>query len=173
MSERKLFELSELTRSIVAFLKTQDKGVRVDYRELSRIVGSKVESTNHNLLYARMILRRDHAQIWLPIRPRIGVRRLNDLEITEHIPQFFHNGARNKLNLGDKFRETVDLHQLDSDMQVRFSVDAIQAELALDALSKAQRRKIERVARGTSNDLPSFNAIEWAISLMPKNRMER
>jgi hypothetical protein len=169
----KPFELSDLTRRIVACLKSHDKGARIDYQELSKLVGSKVDSTNHNLLYARLMLRRDHAQIWLPIKPHIGIRRLNDLEITEHIPQFFHNGARNKLNLGDKYRETVDIHQLDTDMQVRFSVDAIQAELALDALSKAQRRKIERVARGTSNDLPSFSAVEWAISLMPKNRMER
>jgi hypothetical protein len=169
----KPFELSELTRSIVAFLKSHDKGSRIDYAELSRMVGRKIDSHNHNLLYARLVLRRDHAQIWLPIRPRVGVRRLNDLEIAEHIPQFCHNGARNKLTLGDKQAEVIDLNQLDTVAQVRFSVDSIQRELALDTLSKATKRRIERVARGTSNDLPQFSAVEWAISLMPRTKLEK
>jgi len=37
--------------------------------------------------------------------------------------------------------------------------------LASQSLSRATRNKLAKVARGTSNDLPSFNALEWMIPL--------
>ena len=74
----------------------------------------------------------------------------------------------NKLSEGAKQADVVDLDQLTLTEQARFATDAIIRELARDALSKATERRIEKVARGTSNDLPSFNAIEWMITLSPR-----
>jgi hypothetical protein len=93
---------------------------------------------------------------------------LNDAEIAERLPNWWLNGARNKLKRGGKQADVVEMRELDIDEQARFAVDCIQKELSLEALSKATRKKMEKVARGTSNDLPSFTAVEWAISLTAK-----
>jgi hypothetical protein len=74
------------------------------------------------------------------------------------------------LKRGGHQSEIVELDALDINEQARFSVDCIQRELAFESLSKATRRKMERTARGTSNDLPAFTAIEWAISLSPRRK---
>jgi hypothetical protein len=164
----KPFDLSQETAAIVAYLRNMDKGAEITYRELGKIIGGTFNAANHKLRYARFILQRDHNAVWIAVRPDIGVRRLNDVEIAERLPSWWLNGARNKLFNGGKQAEIVELQKLDIDQQTRFSVDCIQRELAFDSLSKATRRKMERVARGSSNDLPSFTAIEWAISLSPK-----
>jgi len=165
---RHQFELSNETKALVDYLRLQDKGAIITYTDLARMTGVKVHSSHSKLVYARKLLERDHNAVWVPVRPRIGLKRLNDLEIAERLPQWWLNGARNKLNRGGSQAEIVEMRELDIDQQTRFSVDSIQRELALDALSKATRKKMEKVARGTSNDLPAFTAVEWAISLTAK-----
>jgi hypothetical protein len=162
------FKLSDETAAIVRCLQTLEKGTTIPYRELGKIVGFQITPNLGKLIYARRILVRDHNAVWICIKPGLGLRRLNDLEIAERLPKWWLNGARSKLNKGGDEADVVDLRQLDVDEAARFAVDSIQRELAFDALSKATRNKMEKVARGTSNDLPSFTAIEWAISLSPK-----
>lgn len=162
------FELSQQTAKIVNYLRALDKGATVTYDELSRLTGIEIHPSHGKLRYARFMLERDHNAVWECLKPRIGVKRLNDVEIAERLPQWWLHGARNKLQRGGNQAHTVELRELDIDQQARFSVDCIQRELAFESLSKAMRRKMEHVARGTSNDLPSFNVIEWAISLSPK-----
>lgn len=164
----KPFELSEETARIVRYLREIDKGNQVTYAELTTHAGFKVVSNSHHLTYARLILQRDHAHVWICVRPRVGVRRLTDAEIADRLPSFFLNGARSKLKRGGDQADVVELKGLDIDQQARFSVDCIQRELAFDSLSRATRRKLEKVARGTSDDLPALTAIEWAFALTPK-----
>jgi hypothetical protein len=64
----------------------------------------------------------------------------------------------------------VDIQRLSSDEQNRLAIGGIQAELALQSLSKATAQRLTKVAKGSSNDLPAFNMLEWAITLMPKRR---
>jgi hypothetical protein len=168
MTRAKPFELSDETKQLVNYLRAVEKGMTVSYAELSRLTGVKVHSSMSKLIYARFILQRDHNAVWVCIKPRVGLKRLTDIEIAERLPTWWLNGARAKLSRGGKQADIVELQQLDIDQQTRFSVDCIQRELAIDALSRATRRKMEKVARGTSNDLPSFTAVEWAISLSPK-----
>jgi alkylated DNA nucleotide flippase Atl1 len=161
----KRFELSTETANIVRYLQMLDKGTVVTYPELSKIAGIPLAAKNPRLIYARKILQRDHNAVWGCVRPNIGVQRFNDTEIAERQRGFWLNGARNKLARGGDEAEVVDLNELDIDERVRFSVAGVQREIAKDALSKSSRRKIENVARGNSNDLPSFNIVEWAINL--------
>jgi hypothetical protein len=164
------FVLSEETARLVAYLRAQEKGALVTYNELSEAISSKIYSGHHKLNYARLILQRDHNAVWICVRPRVGIKRLNDVEIAERLPTWWLNGARSKLSRGGTQADVVDVHALDIDQQARFGVDSIQRELAFEALSKATRKKMERVARGTSNDLPAFTAVEWAISLSPRSK---
>jgi hypothetical protein len=168
MAKQKPFELSEETSRLVAYLRSLEKGQLINYRELAKLVGIDLHSGHHKLTYARFILQRDHNAVWICVKPRVGIKRLTDVEIAERLPSWWLNGARNKLTRGGNQADVVDIKALDIDEQARFSVDCIQRELALESLSKAMRRKMEHVARGTSNDLPSFNVIEWAISLSPR-----
>lgn len=167
MSEQP-FKLSEETAEIVRYLRALDKGATVTYPDLSEQVGIKLYSNHHKLIYARLILQRDHNQVWVCVKPRVGVKRLNDIEIAERLPKWWINGARNKLSRGGQQAEVVEMDALDINQQTRFSVDCIQRELASESLSKAIRYRMEKVARGTSNDLPAFTAVEWAISLSKK-----
>ena len=159
------FELTERTKKLVGVLRFVEKGQEVSYLDLSSQVGQTI--TAKNSIYARHILQRDHAAVFICL-PTIGLRRLTDLQIAERLPSFWLNGARSKLTRGGAQADVVDMHHLDADQQVGFSVSSIQRELACEALSKASRRKMEKVARGTSNDMPAFTAVEWAISLSPK-----
>jgi hypothetical protein len=161
------FELSERTKKLISLLRFIEKGSEVTYVDLSAQVGTAINAKN--TVYARHILQRDHAAVFVCL-PTLGLRRLTDLEIAERLPGFWLNGARSKLTRGGAQADVVDMHHLDAGQQVSFSVNSIQRELAQEALSKATRRKMEKVARGTSNDMPAFTAVEWAISLSPKNR---
>jgi len=162
------FQVSELTQRIVNCLRLHDKNTLLTYVELSSMIGVDITPSNGKLSHARTILQRDHAQVWICIRPRAGIKRLNDAEIAERLPGWFLNGARRKLHRGGKQADVVELGQLNIDQQSRFAVDSIQRQLASEALSRSTRRRMERAARGTSNDLPSFTAVEWAISLSPR-----
>jgi hypothetical protein len=162
---KKPFELSTETANIVRYLHLMEKSTVVTYPELTKIAGIPIDAKNPRLIYARRILQRDHNAVWDCVRPRVGIRRLNDSEIAERQRGWWLNGARNKLTRGSDEAEVVDLKLLDIDERVKFSVAGVQREIAKDALSKASRRKIENVARGNSNDLPSFNIVEWAINL--------
>ena len=164
------FELSKKTDAIVRYLKEMAKGITVTYSDISKGLGFKIVSNSGPLLYARKVLERDHNAVWICVKPKIGLKRLNDAEIAERLPAWWLNGARNKLKRGGAQTDVVEIHELDIDQQARFAVDSIQAELAREALSKATRRKMEKVSRGTSNDLPAFTAVEWAISLTKKNK---
>lgn len=159
----KPFVLSETTAQLVNYLRNIEKGMQVTYAELSQLTGSKI--TPQKTTYARFMLQRDSNAVWVSVRPGVGLRRLTDAEIADRLPVWWLNGARTKLKRGGKQANVVDARQLDITQQTRFGVDCIQRELAFNSLSKAARSKLEKVARGTSNDLPAFNMLEWAISL--------
>jgi len=163
--ENKLFKRSEETKRIVNYLREHDKGTRCTYAELTRVAETKITARSGKLIHARHILVRDHNAVWICVAPGIGVRRLNDVEIAERLQPWWMRGARNKLKRAGKEIEIVDQKALDIDQLSRFGVDCIQRELALNSLSRATRNRMEKVARGTSNDLPAFNIIEWAINL--------
>jgi alkylated DNA nucleotide flippase Atl1 len=160
------FILSDETAQLVNYLRSIEKGATVTYDELARLFGRSISSRNS--VSARFILQRDSNAVWVCVRPGVGLRRLTDPEIAERLPSWWLNGARAKLKRGRKQADVVELRELDTEQQVRFSVDCIQRELAFESLSRATRKKMEKVARGTSNDLPSFTAIEWAITLSAK-----
>jgi hypothetical protein len=164
------FVLSEETARLIRFLAPLAKGEAVDYAQLSTIAGFSVTPRSGKLVSARRILERDHNQVWICVQPNVGLRRLTDIELAERLPQWWLRGARRKLTRGGEQADIVEIGALDIDQQVAFSVDSIQRALAFESLSKATRRRMERVARGTSNDLPAFNAIEWAIMLSPRRR---
>jgi hypothetical protein len=92
---------------------------------------------------------------------------LNNEELANRLNKWWLSGARSKLNRGGDQAELVDIQMLTIDQQAAFSIDCIQRALGSDALSKKQRKKMENVARGSSNDFPTYNVVEWAISLMP------
>jgi hypothetical protein len=162
------FERSELTKSLVRYLAPHDKGAQVPYRELSQAVGATIDSRNNCLISARRILEREANQIWCCVPPNVGVWRLNDPEIAQRQREWYLYRARNQLNAGASQADVVDLDLLNVDEQSRFAVSSIIREVAREALSKAVHRRVEKVARGTSNDLPVFNAVEWAIALSPR-----
>jgi len=165
-----LFKRSKLTEQLVQFLRQHDKGYCSTYKELSRAVDETIGPNSHKLRYARYILSRDFAQVWVAEPPRVGVRRLTDPEIAERLPRWWMGGARRRLDRGGDESTIVEYAKLSIDEQARFSVNSIQQQLALQSLSKPTLRHLEKVARGTSNDLPSFNILEWAISLTPRRK---
>lgn len=164
----KPFERSETTAALVRYLSQCDKGARVTYQELTGIAGITIAANTSNLTYARKILERDCAQVWVCIAPRICVYRLNDPEIVDRQRAWYLFGARNKLLASSRQADVVMLEHLDAHQQARFATDSIIREIARESLSRATQRRIEKVARGTSNDLPTFSAVEWMISLSPK-----
>lgn len=159
------FQLSETTASLVRFLAAMPKGEQIDYPKLSETAGVPISSRSATLISARRLLERDHNQVWICVQPRIAIRRLNDAEIADRLPRWWLRGARSKLKRGGEQADVVELAALDIDQQARFAIDSIQRELAFNSLSKATRARMERVARGNSNDLPAFTAVEWAIAL--------
>lgn len=159
------FKRSAETDQMVKYLREFDKNSQVPYSDLSKLISAKIVARSPKLIHARRILLRDHNAVWVCIAPGVGVRRLNDLEIAERLQPYWLRGARNKLKRGGNEIDVVDSSQFNLDQLARFGVDSVQRELALNSLSLATKRKIERVARGTSNDLPAFNIVEWAINL--------
>jgi hypothetical protein len=168
MPER--FVRSEITQRIINYLHPHDKGTLINYQELSRAIEAPIRSTDPKLRSAMEILRKEFNQIWSCVRPKIGVRRYRDPEIVERIDGFHMKGAKRKIKRGDKNADVVEIKQLDPSQLRHFASNAIQRELVLEALSRQTYRKIERVSRGTSNDLPTFSAVEWAINLTRKNK---
>jgi hypothetical protein len=164
----KRFERSALTKAIVAYLLMHDKGTELSYSELSRHIGEAITSATPRLTSAFDILERDHNAIWVRVRPKLGIRRLSDVDIAQRLPRWWMFGARRKLNRGGDQSQIVETDKLSIDEQSRFAVDCVQRELAFESLSKSTRKRMEKVARGNSNDLPSFNILEWAITLMPR-----
>jgi|GEM_PF-3046250 len=160
----KKFERSPLTERLVKYLSGFDKGAKIDYAELSRITGEKINSRTANLAYARKLLQDEHKHVWVAIKNE-GIKRLNDREIAERLPTWHLRGARRKLTRGGDQAETVDLKQLDINEQAKFGVNVLQQQLASNALSRASHNKLAKASRGTSNDLPSFNILEWALPL--------
>jgi hypothetical protein len=163
-----LFERSEITSALVRYLAQHQKGERVTYQELSNVAGVPVTPRLTYLISARRILERDSAQVWVCIPPTICLYRLNDGEIVDRQRDWFLFGARNKLAAGARQADTVELAELDIQKQARFATDSIIREIARDAMARTTQRRIEKVARGTSQDLPSFSAVEWMISLSPR-----
>jgi len=162
------FERSGVTSALVRYLAQNEKGSVFTYEDLSSIAGVPVTSSTGFLISARRILEREHLQVWDCIRPRIGLRRLTDPEIAERQHSRYLKGANNRLGAGRKQAEVVELDALNLDEQARFSTDSIVREAALWTLSRRGVRAIEKVSRGSSNDLPAFNAVEWMISLSPR-----
>ena len=170
---RHRFERSDTTARIVNYLASHEKGSEISYRELSKVAQISITPRSAKLISARFILERDHNAIWICVRPKVGLRRLNDQEIADRLPKWWLFGARNKLRRGGDQADVVEIGALDINQQARFSIDCIQRELAFESLSKATRRRMERIARGTSNDLPQFSVLEWAISLMPRKKPDQ
>jgi hypothetical protein len=164
------FRRSELTDSIVRYLREQPKETRVSYDELSRMTNATIDSRSAALIYARKILVRDHNQVWTCVRPGIGIVRANDMQIANRLRDWWLVGARRKVVRGGRESEVVDRNLLDIAGQGRFASDCVWQELVAQSLSKPTRDRLEKVARGTGNDLPAFNAVEWAITLSPKRR---
>lgn len=164
----KPFERSTTTDDLIRYLEPHEKGTSIGYDELTRIAGVEVTARTSYLITARKILERDHAQVWVCIPPGVCVYRLKDPEIVERQRMWFLAGARNKLAAGARQADVVELEQLDLSQQARFATGSIIREIAREALARATLRKVEKVARGTSNDLPAFNAVEWMISLSPR-----
>lgn len=162
------FKRSPITEAIIRYLSMQPKGTSVPYDELSRIVGAEMSARNACLITARRVLEREHLAVWCCIAPGVGVWRLTDPEIAERQRNWFIPGARNKLTAGSRQSKVVELDQLDIDQQARFATDNVIREIGREALSRAMQRRVEKVARGSSNDLPAFNILEWAISLSPR-----
>jgi hypothetical protein len=162
------FVRSEITTQLVAYLAAFDKGSHVDYGKLSERAATPISARSGHLRSARHILQHEHNQVWDAVAPGVGVYRLNDAQIAAHLARWWIPGARRKLRRGGDQASIVRLDQLTVDQQARLATDTIQVELASQALSKATANRLNKVARGTSNDLPSFNAIEWAITLMPR-----
>ena len=166
----KLFKRSEETRRLVEYLRAHEKNAEVSYDELSRVADVTIQPSSPKLISARAILQRDHNAVWVCVRPKVGVRRLNDVEIAERLRPWWMRGARNKLRRAGKEIDVVDTRELDINQLARFGVDCVQRELAFNSLSRATRNRMERVARGTANDLPAFNIVEWAINLSAPQR---
>jgi hypothetical protein len=164
------FERSELTNRIISYMRMHDKGSNISYREISDNIGQKVKENTPRLISARRILEREHQQVWVAIRPRVGLHRLTDVEIAGRLRGWWLPGAKRKLARGGSQGKVVETSKLDIDEQARFGVDCLQRELALQTLSRATWNRLDKVARGTSNDLPVFNILEWAINLMPRNK---
>jgi hypothetical protein len=165
------FTRSETTSRLVRYLAAFDKGTSVTYGDLDRTIGETIDPHSHSLRSARQILQREHAQVWCVVS-NIGLRRLTDLEIAERMRRWWLPGARRKLGRGQAQSAAVDTKNLSNDEQHRFAISGIQAELALQSLSKPTAQRLGKVATGSSNDLPSFNMLEWAITLMPRKRRE-
>jgi len=162
------FERSKLTQRLVDALRAFEKGQQITYEELSKLVKAEVDARTPKLRSARFILERDHAQVWLAVPPGIGLRRADDPEIATRLRSWWIAGARRKLDRGGEQSGTVDVTLLNKEEQARFGVDSLQRELAFRALGIPSRRQLEKVASGSSNDMPALTAVEWAISLMPK-----
>jgi hypothetical protein len=162
------FERSAETTRIVNYLRSMEKNAQVTYDELFAQVSIPITARTPKLIHARRILQRDHNAIWACVKPSIGLRRLNDVEIAERLQPWWMRGARNKLKRAGREIEVVDTEKLNIDQLAKFGVDCMQRELAFTSLSKATARRMERIARGNSNDLPSFNIVEWAINLSPR-----
>jgi hypothetical protein len=160
----KKFERSPLTERLVKYLAAFDKGAQISYVELSRITGEKINSRTANLTYARKLLQDEHRHVWIAVKNE-GIKRLNDREIAERLPNWHLRGARGKLKRGGSQAGVVDLKQLDINEQARFGVNVLQQQLASNALSRQSHNKLAKVSRGTANDLPSFNILEWALPL--------
>jgi len=166
----KKFQRSPLTERLLKYLSAFDKGTLIEYTELSKITGEKISSRTANLNYAKKLLEAEYRQVWIAVR-NVGVKRCTDIEIAERLPNFHLRGARGKLKRGGKQTHVVDLQQLNTNEQTKFGVHAMQQQLALDALSRAKYNQIAKSVRGTSNDLPAFNILEWALPLsMPKKK---
>lgn len=162
------FKRSETTSRLVSYLSAFGKGTGISYDDLTTAAGELIDARSHNLRYARLILEREHNQVWIAVPPKVGLYRLQDAEIAQRLGAWWMAGARRKLDRGGEQSGLVDTQTLDLDEAARFAVNSIQRELAFRTLSKGTHRQLEKVARGTSNDLPSFNVVEWAISLMPR-----
>lgn len=167
------FQRSQLTDRLVRYLGQFEKGSHLSYSELSTAAETPIDSRTGSLISARRILQRDANAVWGCVIPRVGVYRLNDAEIAARQRTWWLRGARNKLSNGAKQADTVEIGLLDIDQQARFATDSITRELARDALSRATQRRIEKVARGSSNDLPAFTAVEWMITLNPRRPSSR
>jgi hypothetical protein len=165
-----VFQLSPETDQIVRYLQQFPKGELIRYPELSRVAGTKITAATPKLTYARRILLNQHAQAWASVRPNVGVRRMDDREIAERMDSWFLAGARRKLRRGGRHADVVEVEELSIEEQAKFAVSCIQRELGLSSLSKTTRDRIGKIARGSSNDLPEFNVVEWAISLSPKRK---
>ena len=83
---RHTFELSERTKKLVAFLRYVEKGTEISYRDLAQQIGEPVDAKSST--YARLVLLRDFAAVFACL-PRIGLRRLTDLEIADRLPSFW------------------------------------------------------------------------------------
>jgi hypothetical protein len=165
------FERSKTTDALVRYLAEHAKGTTITYAELGRVAEREIDGASHLLRSARMILQREHSQVWTISAPGVGVRRLTDVEIAQRFPRYWLRGARRKIVRGSSQSGVVDMRELNAEEQTRLAANRIQGELALQALARSTASRLVTVAKGSSNDLPAFNILEWAINLMPAKKI--
>jgi hypothetical protein len=162
------FVRSALSLRLIRYLQMFEKETMITYEELTTHMESPITSDIYAVQSARNGLLRDYNQVWLPVRPKIGLRRANDREIAERVRDFWLPTSRRKLVRGRRQSVAVDRNHLTGDQKTLLAANVIQAELAMQSLSRATEQRLVKVASGSSNDLPAFNAHEWAITLMPR-----
>jgi hypothetical protein len=165
----KVFKRSPLTERLVKYLSSFEKGTQISYDELTRVTGQTINSRTANLAYARRLLENEHLQVWVAVRNE-GIKRCTDKEIAERLPNWHLRTAGRKLKRGGNQSRVVDLKQLAIDEQNLFGVHCLQQQLASQALSKQTHNRLAKASRGTSNDLPQYNILEWALPLTPRKR---
>jgi hypothetical protein len=164
------FQISTVTLAIVNYLKLQEPETVVAYGELSRIVGVEIKSTTHLLRSARDILVRDHLHVWVPVQPRVGLRRLRNVEIPDRHKRFHLRRAGRTLGRAGRDARTVNTARLSADDQRRFGVQCIQQHLAQEALSRTTQTRLEQVSRADGNAPAPLNISDLAIALMSTPR---
>ena len=163
------FKRSPLTERLVKYLSSFDKGTSVSYDELTRTTGQTINSRTANLDYAKKLLEKEHLQVWVAVRGE-GVRRYTDKEIAERLPHWHLRTAGRKLKRGGNQSKVVELKHLAIDEQAKFGVHCLQQQLAVQALSRQTHNKLAKASRGTSNDLPQYNILEWGLPLTPPRK---
>lgn len=161
------FQRSELTDNLVRYMGSHDEGTVIPYQELSSFSGTPISSTSSHLQSAKKILLSDRGQCWWAVR-NIGVKRLTPAEAAEKLGTAHLPSARRKLAHGDTVAKNVDVQRLDQDDYQRFQANSTQIAIGIVALSRKLNRGMEKVVRGTSNDMPAFNAADWRIILSPR-----
>ena len=140
------------------------EGRGVTYSEISRLsgTGEMISPTLNMPPHPE----RDHNAVWVPVRPKIGLRRLKDNEIAKRLPEWFLPAPANKLRRGGDQANVVELKELDLKEQASFSVDCIQRSLPCSLYQRPHVQSWKRL-RAKLEQSASFMPLK-AINLTPQ-----